>query len=496
MKGKKIKIEILIGIALLLIIAGAAGMRLTPDKEPDRVLRNRFGDVTWNHELHARLKSISNCTTCHHTERQGAMDLQPCTNCHKLPNNLEAMINPELFMEVAKVKYEGEKGQPAMDAFHGKCVGCHKTVKEGPVICRDCHAQTFSGPMGVVKWDHRTHSRKLDMNDKEGLDGNCVACHHKDDKAETEADYRACATCHKPTGEKGMNLSTGLKDHKKAKHGECQSCHVEFNPEDKNIACVDCHKGMVVDTEKTKPSLEQAIHGKCGSCHNSEAVDLETKMPVYCADCHQPDQSVISIPGMKPIAWNHKRHGEFSEISCKDCHHTDHPEGPKLACDSCHGALGYEGILSLEKSLEKYCLDCHKKKDVGLTTLADMASDKAGSRFFKYQDKNGKFWWNHGLHAVDTSLSCQDCHHNTIKRDGNYVTALKAKKSWPKEAQAIQSCDNCHGPNGPVTGSVAQNTKAPSRSDVYETSCVKCHQSLGGGPQTWKDILTNTNAGQ
>ena len=51
-----------------------------------------MGDVTWNHELHVRLESISNCTTCHHKDQQGDMTPRSCYECHDRPSNAEALV--------------------------------------------------------------------------------------------------------------------------------------------------------------------------------------------------------------------------------------------------------------------------------------------------------------------------------------------------------------------------------------------------------------------
>ena len=47
-------------------------------------------------------------------------------------------------------------------------------------------------------------------------------------------------------------------------------------------------------------------------------------------------------------------------------------------------------------------------------------------------------------------------HHNTIVKDGAYVTAERSGKAWTANDGAIQSCKNCHGVDGPVAGSVAE----------------------------------------
>lgn len=476
------------GLGFLLLIVGGIAMVLPPDREPDFTLENRFGDVVWNHELHSRMKGIPNCTVCHHTEQQGALYHRPCIECHAFPTNIESLMIPELFTTVKEVKYEGNHGPPPMIALHSSCKGCHVAMKKGPVACRDCHHQTFTGLHGIAQWNHTVHSRKLNMDEANQFADDCVVCHHKDEKAEFESEYRGCDSCHKPILELGLKTTTAFKNHRKAKHGQCQECHVEFNPEDDNISCVHCHKNLIVDRDLHQPTLEQAIHERCATCHNPDIVRSDSDMPGHCRDCHKPDPSHINIPEIGTIAWDHRRHGVFGGIDCGNCHHTEHADAPKIACDSCHGG-NPEVELNLVQSLEKTCIECHIKENVGLSSIQSMVSDIIPDGYMHYEDETGSFWWDHRFHGNDTSLSCRDCHHNTIKFEGIYVTAEKTGKTWDDEAGHIKNCRDCHGEKGAVLGSIAEDTGAPALREAYGIICTKCHQKLGGGPQKWKDYF-------
>ncbi|MGK5091367.1 cytochrome c3 family protein [Deltaproteobacteria bacterium TL4] len=515
MKGKKIKVEILLGVALLLIFVGSGATMMRPEIEPDTILASRFGEVSWNHEQHARMKDIANCTVCHHTEKQGNMNPKPCKHCHKLSTNQDSLIAPELFMKVEKKEYGEENGPPVMTALHGRCMGCHKVMNKGPMGCRDCHKQSFSGSQGLVTWDHSTHAKKIVMNAETGLEGNCVHCHHQDKKAVTDADYRSCRDCHKPADVMGLEAATeikfrdkskidpakltGIKFHAEAKHGECETCHVAFNFEDDSVPCQECHKGWVVDTKVKRPTLEQAIHQRCSECHNKEYPQLanrnypgyENLMPVYCKDCHKADPSWISVSAKVNILWDHKKHGEFgdSKTTCTTCHHTDVKDAPHMACKKCHGT-GLFDNPSVAEALDKRCMGCHKEQKSGLTQFESVKTEKASLRMLKFEAEEGTLWWNHQAHAIGYSLSCRNCHHSTINKEGVYPTAEKVKGVWPAEAGYLQSCRNCHGDAGPVLNSAAQDTKAPILRDVFKKLCITCHQKLGGGPQTWKDYFT------
>jgi len=81
--------------------------------------------VTFNHKKHSDELKI-NCIECHHTakpEDVKAGTAEKCSKCHT-------------------DKAEGKK-VVLKEAFHKKCVDCHKKEKAGgkktPTICNECH---------------------------------------------------------------------------------------------------------------------------------------------------------------------------------------------------------------------------------------------------------------------------------------------------------------------------------------------------------------------
>ncbi len=485
MRGKEIKVELLLGAIVVLIFFGAGGMMVRPSSEPDQTLRARIGDVVWNHELHARMKEIGNCTVCHHTERQGITNPKPCTECHKLQSNEDALLLAGLFTEVEEKKYSGQDGPPAMDIFHAKCNGCHKAMEQGPTACRDCHNQSFSGSHGLVEWDHRVHARQMDID--------CVRCHHKDDSAAWDGEYRSCSVCHIPASLKGLEIATGIAEHETAKHGECHTCHTVTNPENDKRSCLDCHPGLAVETpegsgEEEPLSMEQAIHARCAECHSVDSAEYRPGMPIHCTDCHEPDPSLLTRSGQNPIVWSHKRHAEYTEWECNECHHTDIPTEPHTACRSCHGAGHFEGIPELPEALNRNCIGCHEEEGAGLASWESLENPHADEAVFFFVEKDPEersFWWDHRFHAVGLSLSCRECHHNTMVKDGAAVTGWLARPGVPRSALGLQSCAKCHGASGPVPGSPAEGSEAGSFGDAYKAVCIGCHEKLECGPRTW-----------
>ena len=490
MPGKRIKVELLLGVIAVLVGIGAVGLLLRPDVKPDHTLRSRFGDVLWNHEIHARMQSIGSCTVCHHTENQGVTAPRPCGDCHHRRDNVEAMVLGDLFVKQEEVVYSDDNGPPAREVFHAKCIGCHNAMREGPVVCRDCHRQSFSGDHGLTVWDHRAHARKMDIA--------CVRCHHKDEDASWDGEYRACGVCHEPARVGGLDLTTGIAEHEKMKHGQCAVCHVEVNPEKDDRSCTDCHKGLIVksgDAEEVPPTLEEAVHRRCLECHVESHPDFERTMPAACSDCHKPDPSMIDDHGLAPIMWSHRRHTAFGDWECDACHHTDFPDEPHMACSSCHGTPLFPEIPAVADVLRTRCLGCHEEKKAGLTTWESFGSGREDLSFYHFEDETGSFWWDHRFHAVGAALSCRDCHHNSIHWDDTPPADNPISVVFTGDALRIQTCRNCHGPEGPVPGSAADGSDAPGLAGVYKKSCIECHQRLGGGPLTWEALFNNDAAG-
>ena len=244
MRRRRIPLPLLAAGLVLSIGVGVAAYLVRPALEPDRVLPARFGNVVWNHEMHARMKEVANCQVCHHQERAGVNDPRPCRDCHRARSNRDALVVAGLHGIVEEhPEYGGDHGPPPMTAYHGRCVGCHTAMQAGPVGCRDCHAQEFSGDHGVVRWDHHAHARRHEIAGASTMHERCVSCHHQDGEAAAEGDYRSCDVCHEPAAASGLELATGTKSHEKAKHGDCARCHLVRNPELDRRTCHDCHRG-------------------------------------------------------------------------------------------------------------------------------------------------------------------------------------------------------------------------------------------------------------
>jgi hypothetical protein len=492
MRRRRIPLPLLVLGLVLSIGVGVSAYLARPAVEPDMVLEARFGNVVWNHEMHARMKDIANCQVCHHQERAGVSDPRPCRDCHRPQTNEDAVLLASLHgLEGEVPEWGGDHGPPPMTAYHGRCVGCHTAMQAGPVGCRDCHAQEFSGAHGVVRWDHHAHARRYEIEGADTLHERCVSCHHQDENARAEGDYRACTVCHEPAAVQGLELATGRKQHENAEHGRCARCHVVGNPEEDRRSCSDCHDGWVVDTENDeRPPIEQAIHEKCSECHRADWAGRTDDMPIGCSECHEPDPSMLADLDVGLVLWDHDRHARYGEgMECTKCHHADAAiEQPKMACGSCHGTGLYDNP-PVAQALRTRCLGCHEEKENGILAWDAIATKREDLNVYVYEGPEGSFSWNHRDHAVSWSFSCRNCHHGILRQDGKSVTGAKAAAAWTGDAERIQACSNCHGEAGPVPGSAAAGSEAPSYEGAYRKLCLECHVQLQAGPQTWDEYF-------
>ncbi len=488
MNGKQIKVEYLLGAIIVLLGIGVGGMIFRPSGEADIIIPARFGDVAFNHELHARMKGIANCTVCHHksdldkAERQGATTPKPCKDCHELLPSSDALVLGEMFLG-EREKPDYPEASHSMQAYHAKCAGCHVAMG-GPTGCYDCHAQKFSGPLGLVEWDHREHSRYMGMD--------CEDCHHKDEGA-SESEYRACDQCHKPVKSMGLDMATGLPEHEDTKHLECFSCHTQYNPEKKITQCAKCHENMHV--QDGPPSIEEAVHSKCLECHNSSYKDFAGDIPSECDECHKADPNTLDGDPNGGIFWSHTRHAhpsypeESTRFKCETCHHesTGFEKEPQIACFQCHGKENYREMEVMDMyevmHSEKGCVGCHAKEGSGPTDFTGLYLQDNDLEWLSADTEEGRVVWPHRSHAIDMAFSCRECHHNTWKKDGVYFTVCENKDNCPEKVGDFQKCINCHRSPGSVEPGIAPWVSTEhDRKEVIMKPCIDCHTAMQAGP--------------
>jgi hypothetical protein len=118
-----------LGLTALPVWAGPVE-GVIPDDKAVVQFDTKMGVVTFNHLLHATLRTNS-CETCHHTHQPGE-PFMACATCHKgRPGHTTGGA------EVPKIS----------TVIHLRCRGCHEyTLKElhkpaGPTKCKLCHVK-------------------------------------------------------------------------------------------------------------------------------------------------------------------------------------------------------------------------------------------------------------------------------------------------------------------------------------------------------------------
>jgi len=66
------------------------------------------------------------------------------------------------------------------------------------------------------------------------------------------------------------------------------------------------------------------------------------------------------------VKFTHKKHTEYANGNCTECHHKTPAGGTPKACTSCHDATGAQGGgVNTKAAFHKQCAGCHKKMNKG-----------------------------------------------------------------------------------------------------------------------------------
>jgi len=102
------KVFVLIFSLIILSILSGLSFASVPDTIS---MYAKNGNVEFNHLKHS--KTIE-CSSCHHVG-----DQVKCSKCHGVNAN----------------------APNAKKAMHKNCKGCHKSLKQGPTKCKECHVK-------------------------------------------------------------------------------------------------------------------------------------------------------------------------------------------------------------------------------------------------------------------------------------------------------------------------------------------------------------------
>ncbi|MGB2697611.1 MAG: cytochrome c3 family protein [Candidatus Zixiibacteriota bacterium] len=224
--------------ACLLIVSYAGGEKETtsPEGGPETLtlshLAKIYEPVPFSHEMHTLV--TEGCASCHHHSPEG--ETPSCGECH----------NP------SSVKDLGIAG--LKEAYHGKCMGCHKEMEVGPTGCTECHAKlTKKSPPKI-----QPTAEKKSKTGPETLT-----------LSRLEKKYEAVIFSHEI-----HNLITE----------DCATCH-HHSPAGQTPSCDKCHDAPFDPENLNMPGLKGAYHLQCVGCHK------ETGAPAGCTECHAKKDS-------------------------------------------------------------------------------------------------------------------------------------------------------------------------------------------------------------
>lgn len=504
-------------IALWIIGIAFASFVLGSDIGHDK-LDNRFGDVNWDHELHAR-GAVDNCQVCHHTTKANNANPQACSECHTKADIADSMFEPA---PLRGMEQKGEKKAPKRRiAFHKKCIGCHGAVKEGPMSCRDCHAQKLLAEGGATHFDHIKYANEHNLV--------CLSCHEEHKNAVVKGkEWDDCQSCHKES-----HVHMGWNDMKrfdhtplfKGKSGEvlwdhrmhklahfdamadiekvtCLSCHhqdKDLDPQNYR-GCGDCHKSTAYkDNKGTKiASRKTALHKSCRKCHDSTRKDVPEAVKTSCNSCHRLELNQVRSE-FGPITWSHDGHAGGG-IDCNRCHHADPKDGPMRACRDCHFEGKVTNLNSLKHQTHTNCVECHSLDEPRVKDQVKWDNIKTcdvchvpwpwtgiDKKHDIYEKEHEKLTMENVVHKV-----CWECHEE--KGRGPSSRNCRACHAFPRERQQAMNIEEAEKTDLPSMQVISKDAYNVHRIHVNMggAPCMDCHHNMKADAKT-KAMLSDVS---
>ncbi|MEE4313334.1 MAG: cytochrome c3 family protein [Desulfofustis sp.] len=135
----------LLGIVFILTAAHTGSATDPPDYLDLDRLGDRYGEVAFDHALHA---DYAACSECHHHTTGEAPSDPVCAACHQAGDEAEsvscATCHPVQPFAVELIEQKANSTRYHIDivglqgAYHLNCLSCHEAIG-GPTGCTDCH---------------------------------------------------------------------------------------------------------------------------------------------------------------------------------------------------------------------------------------------------------------------------------------------------------------------------------------------------------------------
>ncbi|MDP8222013.1 MAG: cytochrome c3 family protein [Candidatus Lernaella stagnicola] len=307
----------------------------------------------------------------------------------------------------------------------------------------------------------------------------------------------------------GVSLTIDLKKMKDAVHGtDCLGCHADITKLNHNaklqpVKCGNCHDDYVeayFSSAHWRAAKEGNVNSPvCADCHGAHYMvsPSEEGSSVYrenvaktCGQCHATDK----LPGHQRAGaleeWNGSIHaqrkdGKRVNATCNDCH-SSHEVGPfrgsvakaniSRTCGKCHeksrkdfeaGAHG--AALAAGNLSSPTCTDCHGAHLVKAVSDPD-------SQVYGYKAVRGVCGQCHQAERINSRFALNT---NVNKTYEDSFHGLALKKGDLRSAD----CASCHESHLILSSSDPKSSIHP---DNLQTTCGKCHPSIGKGAAVGK----------
>lgn len=226
---------------------------------------------------------------------------------------------------------------------------------------------------------------------------------------------------------------------------DCDKCHESFSKKSQRRLCLDCHKEVAIDINKST-----GFHGRDSSIRQNE-----------CKTCHSDHLGrSADIVQFNRSLFDHKQSdfalkGRHEKLICSSCHKAGEPyRKAPVDCYSCHKSSDVH-----KGKFEQDCGRCHTE-DSWRKTKFD--HDKTRYKLTgKHREVNCEMCHPNQRYK-DLPQQCNDCHQlNDIHR-GAYG----------------KSCQDCHSTQGwkSYLYDHDQKTKFPLHGKHKDTRCDNCHR--------------------
>jgi hypothetical protein len=337
--------------------------------------------------------------------------------------------------------------------------------KEG---CEECHPKNIARKLlfefPIIKDES---SRDALMN---SFHDACIGCHNEKLEQDEKAGPVTCGECHVIEPEYLPIMPEYYDTLRDTYHKECKACHTDPVKKAEDAGALDWKGFYIKDKtvmEEKWPVVsfdyylhdkhEKALEKECGLCHFISPEEkkriLSEKNEPSCRDW------LMEIPEEQSLSKRDSAHPR-----CINCHLERKEEQKKAGpvyCRECH--TGIERTVEQQSNIPRE--NCEQEDKILILVKED--ARMKGVPF------------SHKLHE-EKSLSCQACHHDTLKacntchtikgsEEGNFITLSEAYH----EISSVWSCLGCH----------ESEKKKPEcagchniiRSGLSEVSCDACH---------------------